>query len=137
MKKRIIKDMSNNNIHNIKNLNVLLVDDDEISMYLLKILLKASNKIFTANTGAEAVKMCKDIPDIDLILIDMMMPIMGGSEATQAIRKFNTDVVIIAQTARGLAGDREMILESGCNDYLVKPINKNVLISKIHECFKN
>jgi len=70
-------------------------------------------------------------PHIQLILMDIKMPDMNGYEATRQIRTFNQDVVIIAQTAYALTGDREKAIEAGCNDYLTKPINKNILFEKI------
>ncbi|MBI9037633.1 MAG: response regulator, partial [Bacteroidales bacterium] len=82
-------------------------------------------------TGEEAVEICRNNPDIDLILMDIKMAKMDGYEATRQIRKFNKDVVIIAQTAHALSGHREKALEAGCNDYISKPIKKEVLLSKI------
>ena len=55
------------------------------------------------------------------------MPEMNGNEATRQIRQFNTDVIIIAQTAYGFSDDREKAIEVGCNDYISKPINSNLL----------
>jgi CheY-like chemotaxis protein len=63
--------------------------------------------------------------------MDIQMPEMGGYEATKQIREFNKEVIIIAQTAYGLAGDKEKALDAGCNDYISKPIKKEVLLHKI------
>jgi CheY-like chemotaxis protein len=60
--------------------------------------------------------------------MDIRMPDMGGYEATKQIREFNNDVVIIAQTAFGLMGDREKAIKAGCNDYISKPIKKSELL---------
>jgi CheY-like chemotaxis protein len=68
--------------------------------------------------------------------MDIQMPVMNGHEATRQIRQFNKDVVIIAQTAFGLSGDREKAIEAGCNDYISKPINKDELLSLIKKYFK-
>jgi len=65
----------------------------------------------------------------------MKIPCIDGFEVTKEIRLFNKDVVIIAQTAYGLTGDRKKAIEAGCNDYVSKPIIKNVLFSKIDEYF--
>ena len=59
--------------------------------------------------------------------MDIQMPIMDGYEATRQIRQFNTEVVIIAQTAFALNGDKEKAIEAGCNDYITKPIKKEQL----------
>jgi len=63
------------------------------------------------------------------------MPRMNGYDSTHEIRQFNNDVIIIAQTAFGLAGDREKAIESGCNDYIAKPIKKAELLALIHKYF--
>ena len=68
--------------------------------------------------------------------MDILMPVMNGHESTRQIRQFNKDVVIIAQTAFGLSGDKENAIEAGCNDYISKPINKNELLSLIQKYFK-
>jgi len=65
------------------------------------------------------------------------MPEMDGYEATRKIRQFNTEVIIIAQTAFALTGDREKALAAGCNDYISKPYGKSLLMSLIEKHFKN
>jgi CheY-like chemotaxis protein len=64
------------------------------------------------------------------------MPEMGGYEATREIRQFNKNVIIIAQTAYALPGDREKALKAGCNDYISKPINKAELLSLMQKYFR-
>ena len=104
---------------------------------LLEIMVNTFNKqIIKVSTGVEAIEVCRNNPDIDLILMDIQMPEMSGYEATRQRRKFNTDVVIIAQTAYGLTGDRKKALEAGCNDYIAKPINKTELLALIQKYFK-
>ncbi len=71
--------------------------------------------------------------DLDLILMDIQLPEMNGYEATRLIRKFNKDVIIIAQTAYALSGDKEKTKTVGCNDYLPKPINTNALKQMINK----
>ena len=93
-----------------------------------------------ARNGLEAVELCRKFSDIDLILMDIKMPEMDGYEATRQIRKFNKDVVIIAQTAFGLPGDRDKAIEAGCTDYIQKPYNNaslNVLVNSIFANRKN
>ena len=121
----------------IKNLKVLIVEDDEISDLLIFTMLeKISNQVLHSETGVEAIETCKNNPDLDLVLMDIKMPDMNGYEATRQIRQFNNDVVIIAQTAFGLSGDREKAITAGCNDYITKPINKDQLLSLIQKYFK-
>jgi CheY-like chemotaxis protein len=120
----------------ISNLKILIAEDDETSVKLLNIEVKPFCKeIIKARTGAEAVEICRDNSDIDLILMDIQMPEMGGYEATRRIRLFNKNVIIIAQTAYALTGDREKALEAGCNNYISKPIHKEVLLSLLERYF--
>jgi len=130
-------DVTGNSENKVKNLKVLIAEDDEVSEMLLSInVSEFSNEIIKASTGAKVVEICRNNPDIDLILMDIQMPEMNGHEATRQIRKFNKDVIIIAQTAYGLTGDREKSIEAGCNDYITKPINKPELESLIQKYFK-
>ena len=119
------------------NLKILIVEDDSTSEIMLSILVENYCKAcLIAKNGLEAVQQCKDNPNIDLILMDLKMPRMDGYEATRIIRKFNKDVIILAQTAFALPGDREKAIEAGCNDYISKPINHiefNGLIDKYNK----
>ena len=118
----------------VKNLKILIVEDEEISdIVITRMLQNISYEILHANTGVEAIEYCHNNPDLDLVLMDMKMPIMDGYEATRQIRQFNKDIAIIAQTAYGFASDREKAIEVGCNDYISKPIKKTLL----HEIIKN
>jgi len=113
----------------IRKLKILIAEDDEVSEMLIDNHIKMFGKeILKARTGVEAVEICRNNPDIDLIMMDIRMPKMGGYEATRQIRQFNREVVIIAQTAHGLLGDREKAIKAGCNDYLSKPIKKSELL---------
>ncbi|MGV9003862.1 PAS domain S-box protein [Flavobacterium sp.] len=120
----------------VSNLKILVVEDDAISAMIITRIVKANSKVLLkAQTGYEAVTICRDNPDINLILMDMQMPGLNGFEATKQIREFNKEVVIIAQTAFTLAGDKERTIEAGCNDYISKPINKAALLSLLHKYF--
>ena len=121
----------------IQNLKILIAEDDETSEMLLSIAVKIfGREILSVRTGVEAVEACRNNPDIDLILMDIKMPVMDGYTATRLIRKFNKKVVIIAQTAFGLSGDREKALKAGCNDYIPKPFNKAALMVILKNLFK-
>ncbi len=121
----------------VSNLRILIVEDDEISEILLEEELgKTGNTIRKARSGIEAVEMSRLHPDLDLILMDIRLPEMGGYEATRQIRRFNRNVVIIAQTAFGLAGDREKALAAGCNDYITKPVKIAELQSLLQKYYK-
>jgi CheY-like chemotaxis protein len=69
--------------------------------------------------------------------MDVKMPEMDGYEATRRIRQFNKDVIIIAQTAFALVGDKERAFTAGCNEYISKPIDRNLLLVLIHKYFNN
>jgi hypothetical protein len=117
-------------------LKILIAEDDETSEMLITIGVgKFGKEILKSKTGNETVEICLANPDIDLILMDIQMPEMNGYEATRQIRQFNKDVVIIAQTAYGLSGDRKKAIESGCNDYIAKPIIKGELLALIQKYF--
>ncbi len=75
-------------------------------------------------------------PDIDVILMDIQIPIMDGYAAMKKIREFRENIIIIAQTAYGLLGDKEKILNSGFNDYIIKPILTKNLIEKLNTNLK-
>lgn len=120
----------------VKKLKILIAEDDETSMELISIVAQKFGKEFIkVITGTEAVEACRNHPDIDLILLDILMPEMDGWEATRQIRKFNPDVIIIAQTAYGLVGDREKAMEVGCSDYISKPIKRDKLVEIIQKYF--
>ncbi|MCF8345127.1 MAG: response regulator [Bacteroidales bacterium] len=124
------------NNNDIRKLKMLIAEDDEVSELLIDSYINPFAKdVLKAKTGVETIKACRHNPDIDLILMDIRMPDMGGYEACQKIREFNSEVVIIAQTAYGLSGDREKAIEAGCNDYIAKPINKNKLQALIQKYF--
>ena len=116
---------------------MLVVEDDESSeIYISQIVDVLSKEILIARNGAEAIEICLKNPDIDLVLMDVKMPLMNGEQATRIIRQFNNDVIIIAQTAFALIGDKEKLIEAGCNDYITKPINKDELTGMIKKHLK-
>ena len=128
----IIPKTMENKTSKLKDINVLVVEDDEISSVYFKTLLKGLfKKVIFANNGVDAIQLCKNGSEVDLVLMDIKMPEMDGYDATREIRKFNKDLVIIAQTAYALHGDKEKAIKAGCNDYITKPINKSLLLEII------
>ena len=118
----------------MENKKILVVDDDEQNRFSIGKLLEINKAIIIqAKNGREAVDAWKTNNDIDLILMDIMMPEMDGYEATQEIRKLNggDQVPIIAITGKTQSDEREKCIKSGCSDYLTKPIDANFLISLI------
>ena len=122
--------------HQIKKLKILIAEDDETSNLLLTTIVKKyCREDLHARTGMEAIEACRNNTDIDLVLMDIQMPEMNGYYATREIRKFNKTVIIIAQTAYALEGDREKALEAGCNDYISKPISQALLKELVKKHF--
>ena len=116
----------------LKGKKILIVEDDLSSrLYLNKILEKAGVVLFNAGDGQEAVDTAINNPDIDIILMDIQLPVLDGYTALIKIREIRKDMVVIAQTAYGLLGDKEKILNSGFNDYIIKPILSQNLIDKL------
>jgi signal transduction histidine kinase/CheY-like chemotaxis protein len=129
IKDAFIPDKADNHI---KKLKILIAEDDPTSEKLItRMVLKYCKEDLHARTGKEAVDICRNNHDLDFVLMDIQMPDMNGYEATRQIRLFNKDVIIIAQTAFGLTGDKEKSISAGCNDYISKPIDKDSLIGLI------
>lgn len=116
----------------MKGRKILIVEDDMSSrLYLNKILERAGVIIMNAGDGQEAVDVALSNPDIEIILMDIQLPVLDGYSALIKIREVRKDIIIIAQTAYGLLGDKEKILNSGFNDYVIKPILSQNLIEKL------
>ncbi len=113
---------------------LLIAEDEDSNFMLMKEMLSDSGlNIIRAVNGLEAVELCKSNPDSDLVLMDIKMPEMDGYEATTRIKEFRPDLPIIAQTAYTTEADRMKALACGCSDFISKPVNKNLLLAKIHE----
>jgi CheY-like chemotaxis protein len=111
---------------------ILVVDDDMRNVFaLLNALEEHGVKCIVARNGEEALKKLESGPDIELVLMDIMMPVMDGFEAMRRIRKKQEwrKLPIIALTAKAMKGDQERCLEAGANDYLMKPIQLDKLVS--------
>ena len=116
----------------LKGRKILIVEDDLSSrLYLNKILEKAGAILLNAGDGQEAINVTISNPDIDIILMDIQLPVMDGYVSMNKIREFRKNIIVIAQTAYGLLGDKEKILDSGFNDYIIKPILSQNLIDKL------
>jgi PAS domain S-box-containing protein len=110
----------------------LIAEDDKFSYKFLEGFLRQTQaEVLHAADGFEAVQLCRDNNHIDLILMDIQMPEMNGLEATEAIKKFNKSIPVIAQTANAIVEERQKCLNAGCDDFISKPININELYAKI------
>jgi CheY-like chemotaxis protein len=116
----------------IEGAKVMLVDDDMRNLFaLVKVLEESGAEVLTARNGEEALKQLEKHPDVQATLMDVMMPVMDGLEATRRIRKQKrfSKLPIIALTAKAMKGDREKCIEAGASDYLPKPVDLNRLMS--------
>lgn len=103
---------------------ILIAEDESLNYHFFEEILEESlvNLIWVKN-GKEAVEKCLENNEIDLVLMDIKMPVMNGYEATREIKKFKPGLPVIAQTAYALIGDETKAREAGCNEYIQKPIN--------------
>lgn len=117
---------------NIDSLLILIAEDDDINyQYLVEILKRQNISVLRAKNGQESVNICKDNSSIDLVLMDIKMPIMNGYEATKKILEIRPEIPIIAQTAHAFQDQKNNAFTSGCVDYISKPISENELIEII------
>ena len=109
-----------NNEGKLSNLKILIAEDDRVSAKLLsRELYNMSKEMFTAESGVEAVEICRSNPDIDVVIMDIRMPLMDGYEAAKKIREFNKDIVIIAKVTFTLSDHAKKAKESGFNDTII------------------
>jgi CheY-like chemotaxis protein len=119
---------------------VLVAEDNKDNFDLIQMIFDEAPfrcELIRANTGREVLRMVEEeLPD--LILMDMVMPDMDGMEATRTLRKkySNQQLPIIGLTAQAMTGDRETVLEAGCNEYLSKPFAINELVEMVKQFLK-
>lgn len=121
-------------MNNEQNKLILVVEDEEFNrIYFEELLTQIHCDVLVASNGIEAVQICTDNDKIDLVLMDIKMPLMDGYQATKKIKKIRPNLPIIAQTAFALLGDKSKSLENGCDDYISKPVKKDKLIKLIQK----
>jgi len=130
-----LKPLANHDVKNDWAGKTILVAEDEISNFeLINATLRRTNaKLIWASNGIEAVKLFKENPGINLVLMDIRMPEMNGYEATKIIKSQNKNIPVISLTAYAMAEDREKSVAAGCDEYVSKPFNPRDLINKIGE----
>jgi len=133
IKENLTREVLNSSIKTLNSNKVILIAEDEEFNYLfIKELLKKSQiETIYARNGRQAVELCLQNDNINLILMDIKMPIMNGFEAAQEIRKLRPNIKIIAQTAFAMVEDRERALNAGFIDYISKPFNEGQLLTLI------
>ncbi len=128
------------NITELKGKKVLLVDDDLRNIFALTHVLEMQQmSVIFAKNGKEALDKIEKNPDTDIVLMDIMMPVMDGYEAMQEIRNMERfkAIPILALTAKAMKGDKQKCIEAGANDYISKPIDSDNLLSQIRAWLSN
>ncbi|OFX27443.1 MAG: hypothetical protein A2041_02750 [Bacteroidetes bacterium GWA2_31_9b] len=114
------------------NNKILVVEDDIDNLeYFKRLLLIKGADVIYAKTGEEAIDIVKKDDSIRLVLMDILLPGMDGLETTKQLKKLNPRLPIIAQTAYAMQNDKEKCINAGCDDYVSKPIDTNLLILKM------
>ena len=111
---------------------ILIVEDTDINIDLLTQILEDEYSLLVAKDGAQGVSMAQE-KHPDLILMDISLPVMDGYEATRRIRTTLSATPIIGLSAHAMSGDAVRAKEAGCNDYLTKPVDEDLLVRKIKE----
>ncbi len=111
---------------------ILIVEDTELNIDLITQLLEDDYNLLVARDGAQGVAMAEQNHP-DLILMDISLPIMDGYDATRHIRETQPSVTIIGLSAHAMNGDAARAKEAGCNDYLTKPVDEDLLLKKLRE----
>jgi len=115
--------------------STILIVEDEYGNYLYinELLSETKARILYAADGQEAIDICRNEAQIDLVLMDIKMPVVDGYTATKLIKAFRSDLIIIAQTAYATDSDKEVFLECGFDGYICKPIQEDNLFAAINK----
>ncbi len=114
------------------NLTILVVEDDDTSyMYFEEVLKRKGLQPVRADNGSDAVEMVRNNPDIAMVFMDIKMPSLNGHDATMQIKQLRPDLPVVIQTAYASILDRQKAFNAGCDDFITKPVNKDLLLEKI------
>jgi CheY-like chemotaxis protein len=112
---------------------ILIAEDEAVSRFLFeKALKKTKANLFFVKNGLEAVEMIKENTEIDAVIMDIRLPLMDGLEATAKIKELIPEMPVIIQSAYAMQSTREEALESGCDDFITKPIKVETLLAILH-----
>ncbi|MBN2663788.1 MAG: response regulator [Bacteroidales bacterium] len=134
------KTNSYNNLYDNKKFTILIVEDEELNyLYLNTLLEDFDQNLVTlyAENGKDAIEICKKNNEIDVVLMDLKMPVMNGFEATKRIKKIRLDLPIIAQTAYSTVEEKELAMYYGCDDFITKPIEEEILFRMMNKYLVN
>ncbi|MBV5312349.1 MAG: response regulator [Prolixibacteraceae bacterium] len=113
---------------------ILIAEDDDINFkYFVALLSHSTIDILRATNGIEAIAICREHPEVELVLMDLRMRDMDGFEATTKIKTFRSNLPIIAITAYSELEDKKMAMKAGCDEFITKPVKKDFLIKKLED----
>jgi CheY-like chemotaxis protein len=134
IKIKLEKPLEVGNEAKLPGINILIVEDDNVCMELLKFVLEEEKaNLFFASDGQEAFYLVKTTPELQIVLMDLKMPVMNGFEATKLIKKLKPDLPVIAQSAYAFSNDQDKAKMAGCDDFISKPIVRELLLAKINK----
>lgn len=119
--------------YNFTGKTILIAEDEAVSRFLFeKALKKTKANLFFVKNGVEAVEMVKENTEIDAVIMDIRLPLMDGLEATAKIKELIPEMPVIIQSAYAMQSTREEAIESGCDDFITKPIKVETLLAILH-----
>jgi CheY-like chemotaxis protein len=117
-----------------KDRTILIVEDEDSSKRLIETLLEPLNvNVLSVSSGEEAVELCQNNENINLVLMDLKLPHMSGFEATTRIKNLHKNIYVVAQTALIYENEKEQSIKCGCDDFITKPIKTKRLINTINK----
>ena len=120
--------------HNWSDKTILIAEDEKINYLFLKAVFEKSGaRILWARNGQEAIDICQDHQGVDLVLMDLKMPVVDGNEATRQIKGFNPAIRVIAQTSFSYKNDRDEAQAAGCDGFLSKPVKPMNLLATVEK----